>query len=90
MDDLLDDLTRAAQRCERAVQTLKEDPFDAIRERIQQQVKAAHRSWSGSWIGYHADLHRELRSPTPGRALRCRVGLSAGDEQFYTRTVGHV
>ena len=63
MNDLLDDLTRAANRCDRAARTLKEDPFNAIRERIQQQVKAAHRSWSGSSIGYQARIYIENFDP---------------------------
>jgi hypothetical protein len=63
MDDLLDDLTRAARRCERAVKTFKEGRFAELRERIQEQVGAAHRAWSGSWIGYHARVYIENFNP---------------------------
>ena len=76
MDDLLDDMTRAAQRCDRAVRTLKEDPYDAIRERVQQQVKVAHRAWSGSWIGYHARVYIEsFDAPHPDERFDAEWGF---------------
>jgi predicted nucleotide-binding protein len=67
MDDLLDDLMRAARKCERVARTSKNDTVVAVRERIQDQVKVAHRAWSGSWIGYHARVYiAGFDAPQPG------------------------
>src|SRR5689334_12782401 len=56
MDDLLDDLVRAARRCERAARSMQQSLAE-VREPIQQQVQNAQRAWSGSWIGYHSRVY---------------------------------
>lgn len=63
MDDLVDDLTRVARRCERAARKFREGRVAELRERIQEQIKAAHRAWSGSWVGYHARIYIDDFSP---------------------------
>lgn len=50
MDDLLDDLTRAARRGERAARTFNEGRFAEHKERLLAEVKPVHRAWSGSWM----------------------------------------
>jgi hypothetical protein len=66
MDHLLDDLTRAARRCERAARTFNEGRFSELKDRILAEVKAVHRAWSGSWIGYHSRVY--IQGLQPARA----------------------
>jgi hypothetical protein len=83
MDDLLDDLTRVARRCDLAAQTFRKGEFDALRERIQGQVKVAHRAWSGSWIGRQARVYIDNFEP-PGADER--FDLEWGEVQSFSNT----
>lgn len=79
MDDLLDDLTRAARRCERAASTFNEGRFAEHKERLLAEVKAVHRAWSGSWLGYHARIYiRGLAPAQPGEHFDSEWGAEGG------------
>ncbi|HEX4338219.1 MAG TPA: nucleotide-binding protein [Polyangiaceae bacterium] len=76
MDDLLDDLIWAARKCELAARTFKEGRFLELRESVQEQVKTAHRAWSGSFIGYHARVYIENFQPRlPNELFDAEWGL---------------
>ena len=78
MDDLVDDLARVARRCERASRTLKDDAITAVRERVQGQVKAGHRAWSGSWIGHHARIYiKDFDPPEPNDIFDSEWGTAS-------------
>lgn len=62
VDDLRDDVVRVARSCERAARSFeKEVAF--LSERLQVEIEAAQRAWSGSWIGYHARVYIEDLQP---------------------------
>jgi hypothetical protein len=71
-DDVLDDITRLAQRCERTAALA--DGLSAERLRLMKEIQEVDRAWSHSWIGYHTCVYTADLTP-------CRPGEHF-DSQF--------
>ncbi|MGE0325374.1 MAG: TIR domain-containing protein [Polyangiaceae bacterium] len=80
MDDVLDDLVRAARRCARASKRLERDTvLDGLPVRLAAAIGAMGRAWSGSWIGYHSRVYTEgLRDRRPGESFDSEWGAGGG------------
>jgi hypothetical protein len=57
MDDVTDDLATIAQRCERVAKEFKSEPLTSIFNRFIDASHDVGRSWSQSWLGYHASVY---------------------------------
>ncbi len=79
MDDLLDDIVRAARRCERAARQFEAEGVRAIRDRLGEAIQQVSRAWSGSWIGYQSRVYTEgLRPRQPGESFDSEWGANGG------------
>lgn len=93
---ITEQLLQAIWACENAL-SLKDDRFFAENEdRLKQNHARVTRAFSGSWIGYHANVYyHELQTPPPatisalsGASCRCtairhlRTGLSIQETIF--------
>lgn len=86
MDDLLDDMIRAARRCDRAARQFDGDEARSIRERLGRAIGQVARSWSGSWIGYQSRVYiRDLQPRQPGESFDTEWGADGG---FSNTTCG--
>ncbi|HEY7427760.1 MAG TPA: TIR domain-containing protein [Gemmataceae bacterium] len=67
MDNLIDDLVRAARRCDRAGKVFDKDPVESIHARLLEACQQVGLASSGSWLGYFANIYVEgLRPARPG------------------------
>lgn len=67
MDNLIDELVRAARRCERASKLFDKEPLDSLRTRLFDTCNEVGMGWSGSWLGYFANIYLDgLRPARPG------------------------
>ena len=80
MDDVLDDLVRAAQRCDRAAKQLEPTSvLERLPERVQEAIAQVERAWSGSWLGYQSRVYIEgLRPRHPGESFDTEWGADGG------------
>lgn len=79
MDDLLDDIVRAARRCERAARQFEAEPIRAMKERLGDAIEQVGLAWSGSWIGYQSRVYTaELRPRRPGESFDSEWGADGG------------
>jgi predicted nucleotide-binding protein len=79
MDDLLDDIVRAARRCERAARQFEAERVCTIRDRLGEAIQQIGRAWSGSWIGYHSRVYTDgLRPRLPGESFDSEWGADGG------------
>ncbi len=87
MDDILDDLVRAARRCDRAARRLdRETVLDGLPVRLGEAIGEVGRAWSGSWIGYHSRVYVQgLRPRRPGESFDAEWG---GSDGFSNSTSG--
>jgi predicted nucleotide-binding protein len=84
MDDVLDDLVRAARRCERAALAFDAEGVKSTAMRVLDAVADVEKSWSGGWFGYHAFAYIQgFRPKTP----RDHFDTFSGDSAF-NETVG--
>jgi predicted nucleotide-binding protein len=66
MDSLLDDIEIQIRRCEGLEETFKNSPLGATTKRLLKAISEVSAAWSGSWIGYHANVYfRGFQSPPP-------------------------
>ena len=80
MDDVLDDLVRAARRCERAARPFENGPLGEGIKRLRAACDEVGEAWSGSSIGYHAKIYAQgLRPRFPGEHFGVRVHGSKAD-----------
>jgi predicted nucleotide-binding protein len=67
VDNLIDDLVRAARRCERAGKVFDEDTIVSARIKLLDTCNQISRAWCGSWLGYFANVYLQgLRPAGPG------------------------
>jgi hypothetical protein len=86
MDDVLDEVVRAARRSERAARAFENDPLKGLRGQIQEAINDVGRAWSGSWLGYQARVYiRGLRPRAPGEHFDSEWGRAGG---FSSETSG--
>ncbi len=88
MDTIIDDLVRAAKRCERAAKPFEDGPVPDLRDRILEACNSLAHSWSGSWLGYHANAYiHGLQPKKPGEYFHAEWGpsRSVGTWAEYTR-----
>jgi len=79
MDDVLDDLIRIADRCERAARVFDTEPLLGIRKRLCDASDSIAEAWSGGWIGYHAHVYTADLSPRrPGQHFDLEWGATYG------------
>lgn len=79
MDDTLDDLTRIAQRCERAARSFNSEPLNSSFKRLMDATGSLGAAWSGSPIGYHARVYTEgLQARRPGENFDSEWGGIGG------------
>ena len=75
MDNLLDEMVRAARRCERAAALFKKDPIDGMIRRLSNACQEVGRAWSGSFIGYQSTVYIDgLRPAQPGEFFSIEWG----------------
>lgn len=86
MDDIIDDLLRTAQRCERAAKAFSGEPVAGITKRLMEAIDSVGEAWSGGWVGYHASVYTVgLRPRRPGE----HFDTGWGDMDAYSnRTSG--
>lgn len=83
MDAILDRLTRAAKRCERVSNGFFSETVEAQVKRLEEVARRVGESWSGSWIGPHANIYLEgLRPRRPGEHFDAEWGVIGSE---YTR-----
>ena len=86
MDDVIDDLTRVAQRCVRAAESFDDPKTKEKTQRLVDAVDLAERAWSHSWLGYQACVYLNgLQAAKPGEFFDVEWG---GMGAFSTRTSG--
>jgi predicted nucleotide-binding protein len=86
MDNIIDELVRAARRCERAAKAVKKEPLDGVRQRLMDACQEIGLGWSGSWLGYHAFVYLQgLRPARPGEHFDSEWG---GVGAHCSRSVG--
>jgi predicted nucleotide-binding protein len=76
---ITEQLHHAIWKCE-TVLSLRNDPFFAENgEKVKENLARASRSFSGSWIGYHANVYyRNFGIPKPGDHFSAEWGLMDG------------
>lgn len=87
MDNLVDEMVRAARRSERAASFFNKDPTDGMIRRLSDACHEVGKAWSGSFIGYHAMVYiAGLRPVRPGEHFSSEWGpmRSNGDWAEYS------
>lgn len=75
MDNLLDEMVRAARRCDRVAAIFKKDPVDGMIRRLRDACQEVGKAWSGSFIGYQATVYIDgLRPARPGEYFSIEWG----------------
>lgn len=86
MDDVLDDLVRAARSCERAARQMETAALLDIRTRLVNAIEQIERAWSGSWIGYQARVYtKRLQPRRPGESFDSGWGMTGSEFVNTTR-----
>lgn len=86
VDDIVDDLIRIAERCERAARAFKADPLTTLHDNLIDACESLEAAWSGSWLGYHASVYTEgLRPRQPGEHFDSEWGMM---DRISNKTVG--
>jgi len=86
MDNLIDDLVRAARRCESAGRAFDMEPVQSIQTRLLENCQKVGLAWCGSWLGYFANIYLEgLRPARPGEHFDVEWGSIGG---YGNRSVG--
>lgn len=86
MDDILDDVVRAARRCESAAHRFDEEPLLSILKALTTSVQQVGEAWSGSYIGYHASIYTKgLRPRAAGEHFDSEWGSV---DAYASRTTG--
>src|SRR5262245_10696487 len=74
-DSLLDELVRAARRCDRGAAMFKKDPVSGMIRRLMDACHEIGQAWSSSFIGYHATVYKNgLRPVLPGEYFSSEWG----------------
>ena len=77
-DDILDDLIRAARRCERAAKAFETEPIHSMVSRLLDASRSVGKAASGSWVGYLATVYIEgFRPAQPGEFFDTEWGAFA-------------
>jgi len=85
MDDILDDLLRIAQKCERAA--LGDEKTSTIRKGLLAACASVGQAWSGSWLGYQASVYIEgFRAGGADDFFDIEWGV---EDSMLNRTTGH-
>jgi len=75
VDNIVDDLVRAARRCERGATPFDKGPVHEMIGRLMEACQKVERAWSGSFIGYQAFVYTEgLRPMRPGEYFSIEWG----------------
>jgi predicted nucleotide-binding protein len=75
MDSLLDDMVRAARRCERAAGIFNEEPVSVMVGKLMRACEDVGQAWSGSFIGYQGTVYIEgFRPVRPGEYFNIEWG----------------
>lgn len=86
MDNLLDDIALIIRRCESGADVFEREPFKTQLKAINEIVTRIGEAWSGSFIGYHANVYYEgLRKPKPGEFFDSEWGFESA---YSSRTHG--
>ena len=85
-DEILDDFVRAAKGCEAAAREFEREPIPSMKKRLFEAVNSLGSAWSGSWIGYQADIYTANLQPAhPGEVFDSEWGV---DDSVSNRTTG--
>jgi hypothetical protein len=75
VDNLLDELVRAARRCDRAAAVFNKDPVEGIIRRLMDGCAEVGKAWSGSFLSYQATVYTVgLRPVAPGEYFSSEWG----------------
>jgi hypothetical protein len=85
MDDIVDDFLRMAQRCERASKLLTDKPIQSLRTAIEKAIESVGKAWSGSWIGYQANVYKADLQP---RQAGDHFDTDWGTDEYLSETMG--
>lgn len=67
MDETLDLIAEVANQCEEASRLFSAEPVASQMDKLSDAIASVRPSWSGSWLGYHADLYLPgFREPRQG------------------------
>ena len=76
MTEPYEELLQIADRLDRLAERGKETAVQEPLERLQQATNEIGKAWSGSWLGYHANVYYEnLEPPPPGAHFSQEWGL---------------
>lgn len=76
MPTLIEDLERIEQGLMAIYKKWEKPDVDAALNRVKEAVEQAHKSFSGSWLGYHSRVYYEnLEPPPPGAHFSSEWGL---------------
>lgn len=77
----MDELLYIADKLERLIARSKESAVQGPLQNLNRAASEVSRAWSGSWIGYQANVyHRDLQSPPPGVHFSIEWGKGATDD----------
>jgi len=76
MDNIVDNLIRIARKCDRAFAPFKVGVINAMNDRLMNACDDIGTSWSGSNIGYHAEVYLNgFHRPRPGDIFDRQWGM---------------
>ena len=76
MTEPYEELLQIAGRLDRVAEQGQDAAIQEPLERLQQATNAIEKAWSGSWLGYHANVYYEnLEPPPPGTHFSQEWGL---------------
>jgi len=76
---ITEQLLQAIWACENALSLKDGRSFAENEERLKQNLAQVSRAFSGSWIGYHANVYyKDFQTPPPGDHFRPEWGLMQG------------
>ena len=76
MTDSQTELTQIADSLERLVERSRQEDIQQPLDRLKQAAEQVDKAWSGSWIGYHANVYYQyFRTPPPGAHFNKSWGL---------------
>jgi predicted nucleotide-binding protein len=85
-DDILDDLIRAARRCERAARAFEAEPIHSMVSRLLEASRSVGNAASSSWFGYLATIYLQgFRPARPGEYFDTEWG---GGDPGLSETTG--
>jgi predicted nucleotide-binding protein len=89
MDNLIDDMVRAARRCERAAKTFDDGPVAEMHKRVLEACQQVALASSESWLGYQSCVYTlGLRPKQAGEHFDPAWGAMGGAAGLISRSFG--